>query len=204
MLRKKLHAFITKYIDYFFFLLFTLSFVLLKFLEVGKFVNEKILLTNTLDYSWMSDNIERFSHGFIAGKDFIFTYGPLFQFIASIPTLVFHIPSYSSLLFLPVLLMVFICSSLFFIITRLTKDKKTRIILFAYLLFVINISAYDANSLFRILVPFVYILLYEQFSSVTKKLSLLSFIILSLPALFGLYIFELLEYLFLEVLVCRQ
>jgi len=61
---------------------------------IGLSFKEKIVITNTLDYSWISDFTERLLHGFIAGKDFIFTYGPLYQFLYSLPSIIFKVPSY--------------------------------------------------------------------------------------------------------------
>src|SRR3990167_4677923 len=81
------------------FLLFFITFLFLFLLElnyVGLGLREKILIGSTLDFSWFSDAIERFLHGYILGKDFTFTYGPLFQFIYSIPSVLFHVPSYVS------------------------------------------------------------------------------------------------------------
>jgi len=41
---------------------------------IGFGLKNKITIANTLDFSWQVDFVEKLLHGFVAGRDFIFTY----------------------------------------------------------------------------------------------------------------------------------
>jgi hypothetical protein len=47
--------------------------VLILVFALGASMKEGISVFGTLDFSWQTNIIERGMHGFIAGKDFIFT-----------------------------------------------------------------------------------------------------------------------------------
>ena len=170
----------------------------------------KIQLTNTLDFSWSIDSVERFLHGYIAGRDFIFTYGPLYQLIQSMPALLFHVPSYTSVLIAPLLLTALNCLCIFYL-TNFITDKKGKLLLRGLLIFLITFTVFpDPNNLLRILLPLVYTLMYAHTSSSLRlffakprltrsfprrresrhfRLKILP--VLALPAIFGLYSFDL-------------
>ncbi len=169
----------------------TLS-VFLKLLLLGGQISNVILLTNTLDFSWQTDNVERLLHGYIAGRDFIFTYGPLFQFIYAIPALIFGQSSYISVLYAPILITVFCVILLYFIIKLITKDRNEQIILTCYLFFFIGLIAYDSNTLFRILLTFFYSLLLLRFDPLKNTPTLKNLAIFILPPIFGMYSFDIL------------
>lgn len=163
----------------------------LKLFILGGQLNSGIVLNNTLDFSWQSDIVERFLHGFIAGRDFIFTYGPLYQFIASLPSIIFGQAAYTSVLYTQVLLSVFSVIFLYFIVAFLVKDRKERTLLLVYLVFFIGLIDYDSNSLLRFLLPFFYSLLLLRFLSVKKMPSIKTIFVLMLPTIFGMYTFDL-------------
>lgn len=179
-----------KYNNIVLFLIICLS-VFLKLLLLGEGIKNGIILSNTLDFSWSSDAVERLLHGYIAGKDFIFTYGPLYQLLQSLPAFIFNQRSYISVLFAPFILLTISIILLFLICKYLTTDKKEQITLIIFLIFFVNLLALDANLLFRITVPFVYAIIYYKFIS-SKKTRIFQYFILSLvPPILGLYIFDL-------------
>ncbi len=172
-------------------LLVVIFVFLLKLFILGAQLHTGIVLHNTLDFSWQSDIVERFLHGFIAGRDFIFTYGPLYQLIASLPAVILGQATYTSVLYTQILLSVFSVIFLYFIVAFLVKDRKERIFLLVYLVFFIGLIDYESNSLLRFLLPFFYSLLLLRFLSVKKMPSVRTIIILSLPTIFGMYTFDL-------------
>jgi hypothetical protein len=138
--------------------------------------------------------VERFLHGFVAGKDFIFTYGPLYQAINAFPSILFRIPSYSSVILGSLSVLIILWILLIFISHLLTQDSKYRIYLSASLIFLFGMGRFiDSNETLRIIVPLFYSLLYYRFIYLDKKylLNFKKIIILILPAIFGLYIFDL-------------
>jgi hypothetical protein len=162
--------------------------LLVKLFSLGNQLENGITLSNTLDFSWTSDSVERLLHGYIAGKDFIFTYGPLFQLIYAIPSLLFHYPSFFGPLIISVFLQIPIIIFIFTIAGFITSDKKSQLLLTLFLQFVIGLLFFpDTNTLIRILIPFVYAVLYTRtrLSSVMRKN-----VILTLPTIFGLYSFD--------------
>lgn len=175
----------------FYLILIILTAVFIELLKLGQSLREKISLPNTLDFSWQTDIVERYLHGYIAGRDFIFTYGPIYQFAASVPSLIFNKPSYISVLFSPILLLVVVIILLYLFIAFLTTDLKQRIILLFYLLFIIGLIFYDANSLVRILLPFIYSLILYKYNQTEVAISLKNVWVFCLPAIFGLYTFDL-------------
>lgn len=190
-MKKKLRNFLTNYNEYFWLIGIILIAVFLQLFTLGQTITNGITLSNTLDFSWQTDSIERFLHGYLAGRDFIFTYGPLFQLIYSTPALLFNQQSYIAILYAPLLVTVVNTIILFFLIRIATYEKKTANIVTAFLLFVIGLITYDPSSLFRILVPFFYGLLLLRFVSIKKHISLKTIVIFFLPALFGMYTFDL-------------
>lgn len=190
-MKKNLTKWLKTNYDYVFLVVIIFSVVLLKLCILGNELSTGIPLTNTLDFSWQIDNIERFLHGYIAGKDFIFTYGPLFQLIYSLPALLFKQPSFIAILYAPILVTIFNVFLLFFSIKLATNEKKFSIFLTFFLLFFVGLIGYDSNSLFRILLPFFYGMVLIRFYAIKNFITLKNLIILLLPALFGLYTFDL-------------
>ncbi len=174
-------------------ILFSLTFLFLFILElnnVGLALREKITIGSTLDFSWFSDLIERRLHGYILGRDFTFTYGPLFQFIYSLPSQFFHISSYLSVALSP-LLSVFLIFVLVLIIAKsLTKNvfEQTAYILFLFLILGLLISG--GTDTVKMLVPIAYsFILYDTLIK-KRNIYLIGFVSL-LPAFFGLYTYNL-------------
>lgn len=190
-MKKKLQNFLTNNGEYFWLTTIILFVVSFNFFSLGNALLHGISLTNTLDLSWQTDSIERLLHGYLAGRDFIFTYGPLFQIIYTIPTFIFNQPSYIAVLYAPIILSVINCILLYLIIHLTLRSKKTAVVLTAVILFALGLITYDQNILFRILLPFIYGLLLVRFVTIKKPLSLRSISLLMLPAIFGLYTFDL-------------
>ena len=128
--------------------------MLLQLSLLGDNILHGIPLTNTLDFSWQTDSVERLLHGFLAGRDFIFTYGPLFQIIYATPAFLFGQPSYISILFAPILLVIFNIFILYLITNSVMNDSKKTVFVTIFFVFIIDLLAYDQNMLFRILLPF--------------------------------------------------
>jgi hypothetical protein len=162
-----------------------------KVFQLGDQLSHKIYLTNTLDFSWSTDITERLLHGYIAGRDFIFTYGPLYQFINSLPSLIFGIPSYSSILISPIIMTFLNCLCILFITKAFIRTNKDHFLLSAPLLLALGLLSHpDPNNLLRILLPLVYTILYANMLE-KKKFHTKIFLLLSLPAIFGLYSYDL-------------
>jgi hypothetical protein len=164
-----------------------ISFII-KLLLLGNQLQNRIFLSNTLDFSWTSDSVERLTHGFVAGRDFVFTYGPLFQIFYSIPSLLFHYPSYYSPLIASLFLQIPLVIAIYIIAGFVNTNKKNQIILTLILQFVVGLLFFpDSNTLVRILLPFLFAVIY----SASRKSSLLQKVFaLSLPSVMGLYIFD--------------
>jgi len=167
-----------------------LAIFTLKFFFIVSQSSNKILLTNTLDFSWQSDIVQRFLSGHIAGRDFIFTYGPVYQFFASLPSLIFGVPSFTSVLFAPAIFSP-ISVILFYLISKFVFiEKKDQILLTLFLSLIFSLTSFtDGNSLIRAQIPLLFGLIYFNYFNKSKKIKKLS--ILSIPALLGLYIFDL-------------
>lgn len=188
---KIIKLFAKDYVEYFWLLIIIFISVILKLLLLGNQISNGIVLDNTLDFSWSTDCVERLLHGYIAGRDFIFTYGPLYQLIESLPSLILKQSSYISVLYAPILLIVFNCILLFILIKFITTDKKQQIILIIFLVFFIHLIAYDSNSLFRILLPFIHGILFLKYFSSKRIFYIRNIAIMLLPSIFGLYTFDL-------------
>lgn len=167
------------------------AFVLTSF-YIGSQIKDKIPVTSTLDLSWQSDAVERFLHGFLAGRDYIFTYGPLFQWIYSIPSIVFHIPSYVSVPLATILLSVFVGGSILYITHLVGQSRTDKIFLPALLLFIVGITPQlSGNPGIRFILPLVYGVAWFPLIS-AKRFSLIRLILLSLlPSFLGLYVYDL-------------
>ena len=177
-------------------LIFVFLIILSLFLElnqVGLSIRNKILVATTLDYSWQLDYIERYLHGYIAGRDFIFTYGPIFQLIYSIPSIIFKIPSYISLLLAPII-MNLIFTILVIMFSKLLFKKIIDQVLFCfYLLFFVGIFAFDTRDIIRLFLPVYFSLLYAKFI-LNNKINLRTTLINLLPTIFGLFSYDIFIY----------
>lgn len=164
----------------------------LKLFELGSQIRSGIYISSTLDFSWISDSIERLLHGYVAGKDFIFTYGPLFQSIAAFPSLVFHVPSYVSVALLPLTITLMLCLLITVYSFLLVKDTKKRILLVAYLLFFVQMISHEPlHNTLRIFSPLVFSLIWYKFLYNAKYISISFFLITLLPSILGLYSYDL-------------
>jgi glycosyltransferase involved in cell wall biosynthesis len=180
---------------------FSISFVYLLYLffTVGvttlfigsKFVN-KIVVDSGLDLSWQTDAVERFLHGFIAGKDYIFTYGPLFQWIHAIPSVLWHVPSFVAVPLTTITLSFFVALSILYIGFSSGDSRFDKLTLPGYLLFVVGvIPLLSGNGGIRFLIPLVYACLWFSFF-VSQKFSFTKIIMLSLiPSIVGAYVYDL-------------
>ncbi len=172
------------------------SYVFLSFfitlLYIGDQLKNKISLSSALDLSWQTDAVERLLHGYMAGKDYIFTYGPLFQIFDSLPALLFHVSSYLSVPLASLFSSILIALSVIFISSKVTNKKIDRYILPGFLLFILGIiPVLSDNSGIRLFVPFVYATLWIPMVF-NKKFSVVRVIVLSLlPSIFGLYVYDL-------------
>ncbi len=165
-------------------------FCFLKLNKLGSSMKEGIKVLGTLDFSWQTNIIERGLHGFIAGKDFIFTYGPLFQLIEGLPSYIFRISSYNSYLLIPTIFTAIFILLIALISRFLIEDKKIRII-FAVLIIVLT-GIISANPLIitRVLLPITFTVLLTTTFNQKKLFCLKNIAILSIPTIFGLISFE--------------
>jgi len=175
---------------YFFILVLTLIFELS---TIGSQIRTKIPISSTLDFSWNTDITERFLHGFIAGKDFIFTYGPLYQLIYSLPSLLLRLPSYLSYAYIPLVTTLLLFIILIIIAKLICEDKKDKIFFFSFLLFIAGLVAYPSPDIIKILLPFVFALTWSEY--LFKKGSLRPLILIAvLPTVFGAFSYDLFIY----------
>lgn len=179
-----------KYRSFIAFLAIFILFFLLELNFVGFTIREKITIGSTLDFSWFSDLIERAIHGYILGRDFTFTYGPLFQFIYASPSLVFHIPSYLSVALSPVISFILI----FFVIVYIAKFlsntpiEQIEYILISFIMLGL-LTAPDTDTV-KMLLPLAYACFLS--SLIIEKRTYLRLLIASLlPTAFGLYAYNL-------------
>lgn len=169
-----------------------LACILIEIFKIGYLFSDKVLLTNTLDFSWNVDIVERLLKGYIAGKDFIFTYGPLYQFVQAIPSLLFGVPSYVSVMYFPLILKTVSIIVFFLIASAIAKDKNDRLVLTLLFLTSINFVSFpDPNNILRILFPFIYAFSYHKFIISRSWHYLPSLLILAVPSILGLYVFDL-------------
>ena len=174
-------------------ILFIILFLFLFTLElnfVGFSIRNKVTIGSTLDFSWFSDSIERRLHGFLLGRDFTFTYGPLFQYIYSFPSIFFHVPSYISVALAPILSFVIIFVLFFYIAQNIATNVFERV---SYLLFVFIVLGFlitSGTDTIKALVPMFYSIL--LFNTLRKKFRWIQVIIVSfLPTFFGFYTYNL-------------
>lgn len=167
--------------------------------NVGLSLRSKILLDQTLDFSWFTDSVERLLHGFIQGRDFTFTYGPLFQLIYSLPSLVLHVPSYISIAIYPIISFIFIFPLALLIAKYVSKNVFERIAYLLLLFIVLGLLGSDAGII-RILAPLAYsLILFDLFQ---KKPNLVKYLIVAfLPTFFGFYSYNLFVITFLFSLI---
>lgn len=172
-----------------FFLLFTSLFTLV-LNNVGLAFREKITIKSSLDFSWFSDLIERYLHGYILGRDFTFTYGPLFQFIYSLPSILFNVPSYISVGLAPILSFIITFFLILYISRSLTKNIYEQIAYILFIFLVLGLLISSNTDTVRMLIPMMYGLLF--YNLLLKKFQVVSIIILAiLPTIFGLYSYNL-------------
>ncbi len=182
--------------------LISMVVIVLKLNDIGLALRDKIVISSSLDFSWQVDTVQRLLHGYILGKDFVFTYGPLFQFLISLPSLLLHVPSYLSVALFPATGMV-ITGILLTIVVRLLLPKDSeQVILFAYLLFVIGIASLEQLIAIRILLPMVYALIWTKYLIFDKPTLKKHIGIALLPSIFGLFTYDLfLSCLFITILL---
>jgi len=156
---------------------------------IGFGLKNKITIVNTLDFSWQVDFVEKLLHGFVAGRDFIFTYGPLYQLITSLPSLIFHSPSYLSVLYSNVILDLIFLFLIFYFIQKTVIGEGRRIIVIFFLLLLTIIFGVDSNSAIRVVVPLIYALFLINFGFL--KRNYFKFLLLILyPSFWGLYSYD--------------
>jgi hypothetical protein len=175
-----------------FLLLYALTFLALLLLitnNVGLSLRDKIILDSTLDFSWFSDAIARLPYGYVLGRDFAFTYGPLFQFIYAFPTIIFQLPAYVSVVLSPILSFVFIFFFVWYIGKNLSENNYERIgyILFVFIFLGLLISG--STDTIRILTPIVYGIALFNILSKKTTFPVICWVAV-LPTIFGLYTYN--------------
>lgn len=188
---KKLYTFINTKLGQI--TLFLLTFLFLFTLElnfVGLSFRDKIIIGSTLDFSWFSDLIERLLHGYVLGRDFTFTYGPLFQFIYSLPSIIFHVPSYISVALSPIISFVIIFLLIFYIAQNISNDVFERVSYILFVFIILGLLITSSTDTIKALIPLAYSVF--LFNLLNRKFNLLKVIIVSvLPTIFGLYAYNL-------------
>lgn len=188
-------------LDNFFLIILFLLVFLLKSNEVGSIIESKSTIYSTLDFSWLTDSVERLLHGYVLGRDFIFTYGPLFQIIYALPSIIFGVPSYTSVVLAPITLALIVVSIVIVISKLIIKNKEEQAIYSFFLLFIVGLVAYDPKDLIRVLLPLLYSLLLLKFIPSEKKRNVKIFIVCLLPTFFGLFSYDVFIYMILIVFI---
>src|SRR5260221_62434 len=184
------HFFQSKIGRYFLFFCTFLFLFILELNTVGLALREKILITDSLDFSWFSDAIERLLHGYILGRDVTFTYGPVFQYIYSLPSLLLHVPSYVSVAISPIISFVILFSLVVYIAKSLTEHLYEQIAYILFLFLVLGLLISSHTDTVRMLIPVAYtFILYNTIKNKPNifKICLIAF----LPTFFGLYTYNL-------------
>ena len=178
-----------------YYILLLVVLLFLEFGQIGQNISRKITISSSLDFSWQLDFIERFLHGYIAGKDFIFTYGPLYQLIYSIPSFIFKIPSYLSYPYLSLITVTFVFVLLLALVKLIVQDRREEVLLFSFLLLILGLVSYPSFDIFKILSPLLFSLIF--YKTILKKPSLKSYLLIPmLPTLFGAFSYDLFAYSF--------
>lgn len=163
---------------------------LLELNYVGLSIRDKIVIENSLDFSWFSDAIERLLHGYLLGKDATFTYGPLFQIIYALPSILFHVPSYISVALSPLVSYILIFFMSLLIARLLTKNIYEQITYVLFVFIILGLLISNGSDTVRMLVPIVYGL--SIYKVLTRKYIFIQILLLSLiPTIVGLYTYNL-------------
>jgi hypothetical protein len=144
---------------------FFLLYLFVIFFEVNKLglqIKEKIEITSSLDFSWFIDSIQRLSQGYILGKDFIFTYGPIFQLVYSLPGIVLKLPSHVTFLLNPLVSTTLIYLLLLLFVKLLEKDRSEQFLIFIYLIFFVSLISYSSLDLIKALTPLVFVIFWQK------------------------------------------
>lgn len=173
------------------FIFFCLIQIFINITQTGQNLSKLIPVYNTLDFSWQIDLVERFAHGLLAGRDFIFTYGPLFQFIQGWPVLLGASSSvaiqYGNII--PLILIQIIVFAFFYAISR---NVKQTIIFSIIALGLTNLGQTANVVLLRSLLPLSIISILSLTTMKGNKalLALIAF----LPSLYGLIAYDVFIY----------
>lgn len=183
----------------FYSLLFILVSLILRINEIGIGLGQKYFISNTLDLSWQTDIVERLLHGFILGRDFVFSYGPIFQILYSLPSIIFGIPSYQAIIFAPIIT-TFLSALIILFISKLFFEKEFDFVFPFFLFFIVGLFGYTANDTLRLLLPIFYTLLVYRLAKTQDRRQYV--FISSLPSVFGLYSYDIFVYcLFLSIIL---
>ncbi len=175
---------------------FLLLYLFIVFFELNKLgieIKNKIVINSSLDYSWFIDSIQRFQNGYILGKDFIFTYGPLFQIIYSFPTIFLNTSSYVTTALSPITSITIIFLLILLLVKLIEKSKNDQFLLSTYLLFFVGLISYSSFDLIKMLIPLVFAITWYKYLIKGKKI-LGVFLVPLLPTVFGAFSYDLFIY----------
>lgn len=173
-----------------YYLLLIIFFCSLKLNTLGAAMKEGVKILGTLDYSWQTNIIERGIHGFVAGKDFIFTYGPLFQLLEGFPSYLFKLSSYNTLLLGPTIFTAVLILLIALISKLLITDKKIRIVFTVFILILTGTASANPIIITRLLLPIVFTVILTRTFNQKKLFCFRNIAILFLPPFFGLLSFD--------------
>ena len=185
-----------KLINRFRFLFLYLFLIFFEIVKLGEQIKEKILISSSLDFSWFIDSIQRLNSGYLLGKDFIFTYGPLFQLLYGLPGLILKLPSHITFLINPLVSITIIYFMLLIFTRLIEKNKNEQFLLLCYLLFFVGLSSYASVDLIKMLTPLVFAISWQKY--VIQKRTKTSIALAPLlPTAAGAFSYDLFIYCFI-------
>jgi len=172
-------------------------FLFLTFLKVGEYgslFKQMITLLNVFDVSSFTDSVERLRHGYLAGRDYVFLYGPLFQLLIGLPSLIFNVPSTLSYQ-LSYIIAFWIDFVLYVYIARVFEDRRIRLFFIAFILLIFSGFHFDSLVQLRSLIPIAYFIFIYSFIFEKNHHRWLAWIaVVCVPTLSGLITYDLFIY----------
>ena len=169
--------------------------ILAQFAFLGQQLDHPIPIQSTLDFSWMSDLLERWMRGQVAGRDFIFTYGPAYQLIFSLPMVLFNVPSYQSVLYASVIAVALSSVLVYLMISLVFRQSHERTFHGLVILTVFGVAVIPAAGALKFLPLMAYAAILGSLVGQHRSASWVAKVTLaSLPSLLGLYVFDLFGY----------
>lgn len=187
--------------QYFLLGLFLLCVLIYEINFIGFSISQKIPF-GIVDDSLFLETIVRFMNGNIAGRDYIFNYGPLFQLLISAPSFVLGAIPHVGLLFKSTIFTLLSLITLWYIFSYQTKSHIINVFsLLAISYLFLGLRSFDSLFALRSLIPLAFLFMIDQVST-RNRIPTIHLIFLSvLPSVFGLLTYELFVYCYIILII---